>query len=75
MDKWTVGMDLEMLETGIRRGSVLIMDSAGLDTGFLKELDVIKTGPSHKWWLSARLLLGMKEVEARRLHETMNSQG
>ena len=48
----------------LARGSMLLLDGFGMDTRLFRELEIIRYGPSHKWWLSARLLLGLTEAEA-----------
>lgn len=59
----------ESLIIAVGRGSTLRLDRLGIHTALLKEVSIIHQGPSHKWWLSARLLLGMTEAEAREAHE------
>ena len=38
------------------------------------ELQIIQAGTDHKWWTSARLLLGLSEDEARQLHWRLNNE-
>lgn len=57
------------LIVAVGRGSAMRLDSLGMSGGLLKEVAIIHQGPTHKWWLSARLLLGMTEAEARAAHE------
>lgn len=54
----------------LARGSALAMDSLGISVRYLKEFGIVLCGPTHKWWLSARLLLGLSEAEALRMHKT-----
>lgn len=57
---------------GIKRGSKLILDNFCFDMRLFKEIAIIEVGPSHKWWLSARLLLGLTEAEAMEIHRFKN---
>ena len=50
-------------------GSLMRCDSVGLSPELVaRELPVIQSGPQHKWWLSARLLLGLTDKQAREIH-------
>ena len=49
----------------ITNGSHARIDSLGYTPlAFFRDTLILKQGRDHKWWLSARLLLGLSEQEA-----------
>lgn len=50
------------------------LDSFGLNMSIDPNVAILKEGRDHKWWLSARLLLGMSEQEADQVTTMGNGQ-
>lgn len=51
------------------------LDNLGLDISFIKEFDIIYDGPSDRWWLSARLILGLSQDDALQVHRQLRGAG
>ncbi len=54
-----------MLVVALCLGSMARCDALGVSVDTVKkELPIIISGRGHKWWVSARLLLGLSETDA-----------
>lgn len=52
-------------------GSLIRCESVGLSPELVaRELPIIQSGPNHKWWLSARLLLGLTDKQAMAVYRS-----
>ncbi len=59
----------EFLLCKLAHGSLMALDALGIETRYAKELPIIYSGPGHRLWLSARLLLVLSEDEAMMIHK------
>lgn len=66
-------MSIDFMKVAVQRRSIQILDSLGFrmegaDPIFgWWALDALRSGPNHRWWLSARLLLKISHDDAMRM--------